>query len=210
MNDLPLQRVASERGIREVLHFTTEKGLLGCLRKGALLSRKRVQDDPDLAFIFTRVWPRRDLEWIDHVSMSLTRINRGLYSKAARNLPELWWGILSFSVELLDDPDVVFTTTNNAYHEVCERAEGVDGLQAMFKQRIPWGYFGSVKHRGSSRPRNLPTDLQAEVLYPGEVPLGFLSAIYVPEEQHRRLVLAWCEVLGQDEPTVEVRPDLFG
>jgi hypothetical protein len=209
MTDRSPGQVASELGITEVLHFTTEKGVLGCLRKGALLSRKRVQDDPDLAFIFTGVWPRRDLEWIDHVSLSLTRINRGLYAKAANNLPELWWGILSFDPSLLDDPGVVFTTTNNVYNEVCERAEGVGGLEAMFKDEVPWGYLGSVKRRGSGTPENLPTDTQAEVLYPGELPLSLLRAIYVRREEHRRLVLAWSDVLGQDEPYVVVRPDLF-
>jgi len=209
MTDPSPAQVASELGITEVLHFTTEKGVLGCLRKDALLSRKRVQDDPDLAFIFTGVWPRRDLEWIDYVSLSLTRINRGLYAKAVKNLPELWWGILSFDPSLLDDPGVVFTTTNNVYHEVCERGEGVSGLEAMFKEAVPWGYLGSVKRRQSGTPENLPTDTQAEVLYPGELPLSLLQTIYVRTEEHRRLVLAWCDVLGQDEPPVVVRQDLF-
>lgn len=209
MTDSSPAHVASELGITEILHFTTENGVLGCLRKGALLSRKRVQDDPDLAFIFTGVWPRRDLEWIDHVSLSLTRINRDLYAKAAQNLPELWWGILSFGPSILDDPGVVFTTTNNVYHEVCEREDGVAGLQAMFKDAVPWGYLGSVKHRQSGHPKNLPTDEQAEVLYPGELALSRLQAIYVRKEEHRRLVLAWCDVLGQNEPVVAVREDLF-
>jgi hypothetical protein len=200
---------ARARGIEEVLHFTTEKGILGCIRKDALLSRKRVQDDPDLAFIFTGVWPRRDPEWLDHVSLSLTEINHELYAKAANNLPELWWGILSFEVEILDDPGVTFTTTNNVYDEVCERAEGVEGFEAMFKSAVAWGYFGSVKHRPSSKPRDLPTDLQAEVLYPETIPLRHLRAVYVPEAQHRRLVRAWCDVMSHDELYVDIRPDLF-
>jgi hypothetical protein len=39
--------------------------------------------------------------------------------------------------------------------------------------------------------------------------LSLLRAIYVRKDEHRRLVLAWCDVFGQDEPTVVVREDLF-
>lgn len=202
-------QVAAGRGITEVLHFTTEKGVLGALQVEKLLSRKRVEDNPDLAFIFTGVWPRRDPEWLDHVSLSLTKINKDLYAKAAANLPELWWAILSFRVEILDHPGVVFTTTNNVYEEVCDRAEGVAGLQEMFRDHVPWGHYGSVVHRQASCPENQPTDLQAEVLYPEWIPLDYLQCLYVPEEQHRSLVLAWCEVLEKPEPPIQVAPDLF-
>lgn len=52
MPDAPAQ-VAADCGVEEVLHFTTEKGVLGALQVGKLLSRKRVEGNPDLAFIFT-------------------------------------------------------------------------------------------------------------------------------------------------------------
>ena len=202
-------QVAADLGVEEVLHFTTEKGVLGVLRVGRLLSRKRVQEDPNLAFIFTGVWPRRDPEWLDHVSLSLTEINGGLYEKAAQNLPEMWWAILSFRVEILDDPGVFFTTTNNIYEEVCERSGGASGMRAMFKDEVPWGYYGDVKRRGPADPRNQPTDPQAEVLYPKSIDLAHLQRIYVPERQHQSLVLAWCEVLESQEPVIQVAPDLF-
>jgi hypothetical protein len=208
MAEAPAQ-IAANRGVEEVLHFTTEKGVLGALQIGNLLSRKRVQGNPDLAFIFTGVWPRRDPAWLDHVSLSLTKINRSLYLKAAANLPELWWAIFSFRVEILDHPGVVFTTTNNVYEEVCERGEGAVGLRAMFQDHVPWGYYGSVKHRQASRPKSEPTDIQAEVLYPEEISLDYLQRLYVPEDQHRSLVLAWCEVLETPEPPISVVPDLF-
>ena len=202
-------QAAAARGVTEVLHFTTEKGVLGALAAGRLLSRAKVQEDPSVAFIFTGVWPRRDPDWLDFVSLSLTRINRELYAKAAHNLPELWWAILSFQPEILDHRGVFFTTTNNVYEDVCERGEGAAGFEAMFEQRVPWGYYGSVKHRSHGRADNLPTDVQAEVLYPQSIDLSYLYCIYVPEEQHRSLVLAWCDVLGRSEPTVVVRRDLF-
>ena len=104
---------------------------------------------------------------------------------------------------------MVFTTTNNVYESVCKRGEGTAGFEAMFKPAVPWGYRGTVERRRTSCPDNQPTHRQAEVLYPGKISFEHLQRIYVPGHEHRRLVLAWCDVLGQDEATVEVRKDLF-
>jgi ssDNA thymidine ADP-ribosyltransferase DarT-like protein len=200
---------ARDRGIDEVLHFTTDPGLLGTIRKGELLSRERVQDDPDLAFIFQPIWPPKALEWIDYISLSLGRINRTLYDRAVSNLKERWWGVLAFNLEILDHDDVWFATTNNAYETVCRRAQGVAGFDALFGPRIPWGHYGSVCERPGDAPRNRTTDPQAEVLYPGAIPLDHLKAVYVGDAQHRDLVVAWCDVLGRTPPAVEVRPERF-
>jgi hypothetical protein len=206
---MSVRDAAQSRGIEEILHFTTDKGVLGSIRKQQLLSRARVQDDPDLAFIFQDVWPRRDLAWIDYVSLSISRINRQLYDKAARNLPERWWAIMSFGLEILDHDDVWFTTTNNVYDDVCARGTGVDGFEALFGPRIPWGYHGSVKLRPAGHPPELPTDEQAEMLYPGAVPLQCLRVVYVQDEQRRALIRAWCDVLDRPEPPVEVEASRF-
>lgn len=200
---------ARERGVPEIVHFTTDKGILGSLRKRELLSRQRVQDDQELAFIFQDVWPRRDPEWLDYVSLSVSRINTSLYQRAKRNLHERWWGVLAFDVGILDHEGVWFTTTNNVYEQVCRRATGVYGFDAMFGASIAWGYQGSVMNRPLGMAQYLPTDAQAEVLYPGAIPFEYLRAVYVGEAQHRHLVLAWCDVLQVAEPRVEVNPERF-
>ena len=194
--------------LQRTLYFTTEKGVMGSLQAGTLLSRERVQQNEDLAFIFTGVWPRRDPEWVDFVSLSVTRINSSLYQKAAKHLPDLWWAVMSFSPAILDEPGVVFTTTNNVYDEVCERGEGIDRLQAMFQDRVPHGYYGRSR-RVCPPDQTSSCDVQAEVLYPEEIDLSQLRCIHVGKEQHRSLILAWCDVLGKPEPTVLVSQDLF-
>jgi hypothetical protein len=200
---------ARERGITEILHYTTQKGVQGSVMKWATLPTQRLANEEELAFIYQGVWPRRDPKWIDHVSLSISRINASLYDKSRVRYPDFWWGILSFTPEILDHEGVWFATTNNVYDEVCERGQGTDGFDALFKASVPWGYYGAVIHRPAARPDNWTTDRQAEVLYPGELSLDFLRQIYVPGTQHRALVHAWCEVFGRPEIDVEVDAAIF-
>ena len=204
----PAER-ARERGITEILHFTTDKGVLGSLRKGQLLSRKQVEDDPDLAFIFLGVWPVKVPEWVDHISLSLSQINRELFERAEQNLPDRWWAVMSFDVAILDEPDVWFTTTNNSYTEVCRRGQSIEGFEDMFAEHVPWGYYGSVVHRRADYPDNLPTHRQAEVLFPEAIDLEHLLRIYVELPEQRRMIKAWCSAFDRSEPTIEVQPEIF-
>jgi len=74
----------------------------------------------------------------------------------------------------------------------------------MFAERVPWGYLGSVKTRPTRCPDHLPTDRAAEVLFPGEIALNRLRALYVPGRQHKLLVDAWCEVYAHPELPVVI------
>ena len=204
----PAQR-ARERGVKEILHFTTDKGVLGSLRKDRLLSRERVSDDPDLAFIFNAVWPVKLPEWVDYISLSVTSINRDLFERAERNLPGRWWAVMSFDIEMLDDPGVVFTTTNNAYDDVCRRQEGVDGFEDMFSEQVPWGHYGSFRCRAATCAPSQPTHRQAEVLYLGEISLEHLECVYVRDAEQRRMIRAWCSAFDREPPEIEIRPEIF-
>jgi hypothetical protein len=195
--------------VAEILHYTSQKGVQGSVMKWSVLSRHRLEDDEELAYIFAGVWPRRDPEWIDYVSLSVSRINAGLYDKSRKHYPDWWWAVMSFSPGILDHDGVWFTTTNNVYSDVCERGQGVEGFEQLFRQCVPWGYQGSVIVRGENTPAHWPTDRQAEVLYPEELSLDFLNRVYVPSGQHRALVLAWCEVFSRPEIEVEVNPAVF-
>ncbi len=200
---------ATARGVTEVLHYTSEKGVMGTIMKDTLLSRKRVEEDPDLEFVYEGVWERRDPQWIDHISLSISRINLDLFERARNNHSEFWWAVMSFDPVVLDDDGVWFTTTNNVYEDVCERAQGEAGFEAMFGDRIPWGYYGSVRRRRADHPTHWPTDRAAEVLYPAQIPLQFLQRLCVPGTQHRRLVDAWCEIYGRAPLRVEIDPAAF-
>ena len=197
---------ARARGVTEVLHFTTDKGVLGSLRKGALLSRHRVQDDPDLAFIFQAVWPVKAHAWVDFISLSLHTINRDLFRRAERNNPDRWWAVVSFDVSILDHDGVWFATTNNIYPS-CIRDQGAAGFNRLYDDPVI-GRYQSV-HTRAGLPDAQPTDRAAEVLYPGRIELEYLTTLYVPEEQHRQLILAWCDALNRPAVPVSVREDVF-
>lgn len=200
--------LARGRGITEVLHYTSQRGAMGTVMKKALLSRERVENDPDIAFVFEGVWERKDPEWVDYISLSLSRINVDLYRRSRKRFPDYWWAILSFDVEILDHDGVWFTTTNNTY-PVCERARGEAGLAAMFAPVVPWGRQGTVKTRHPGMSEAWTTCETAEVLYPQRIPLEHLRRIDVQGAQHCRLVQAWAEVYGAGELSIEVRPGSF-
>ena len=199
---------ARERGITEILHYTTQKGVQGSIMKRCNLPRKRLEADEELAYIREEVWPRKDPCWVDHVSLSVSRINLALYNSSRKRHPNLWWAVMSFRPEILDREGVWFATTNNIY-PVCRRGQGVDNFEALFQQRVPFGYYGGVHCRRANCPERWTTDRSAEVLYPGGVSLDDLQRVYVPGGHHRALVLAWCEAYDRPELEVEVDEAVF-
>jgi hypothetical protein len=82
---------------------------------------------------------------------------------------------------ILGDPGVVFTTTNNAYEDVCLRGEGLEGFEQIFADPVD-GYDGRPQHRVGLEDR-FPTDFGAEVLYPSSVSPDYLHTIYTQSEE---------------------------
>jgi hypothetical protein len=182
--DEAVMKYAAEQGITEVLHFTTARGLVGILAKGAVLSRDRLETDNYIAYIYLRNCADRlkDAEWTDHVNLSISRVNGRMLGVSERwhRTDDVSWAVLAFGLELLAHPGVYFTTTNNTYPCV-KRGTGVDGLRALFAPVVEWGHYGSKKVRLPRTPSRYTTDPQAEVLYPGLVNLSHLRRIYVRE-----------------------------
>jgi hypothetical protein len=198
---------ATRRGVRELVHYTTQKGIHGTIASKALLSRAQLDQEEYLAHIREPVWPRKDPEWIDHISLSVTTINDDLFWRSRSHFPHLWWAVIAVSLAVLDDAGVVFTTTNNIYPAV-RRGEGSDGFEAMFADEVV-GRYGIV-HTRAGLPDAQPTDRAAEVLYPQRIETGRIQAIYVMEPDHRNMTLGWCAAHDHQDIPVEVRPDAFG
>lgn len=177
--------LARQRGVTEVVHFTTDLGLLGILTVGCVLSRKRLSEENWLRHILTVNAERRwDYNWLDYVNLSVSNINRNFFGISVNwHCRELgrWWCILSFLPEILDHKDVWFSTTNNGY-PATQRAQGVEGFEALFADQVA-GRYGTMTDR-MDRPSYLPTDPQAEILYPEKLSLNFLQHVYVLEDDH--------------------------
>lgn len=181
-----IAQLVAARGIAEVLHFTTNFGLIGVGARSAVLSRALLDVDAYLEHICRPVWGNRskDADWAGYVNMSISRISARMFTVSRKNIAgaDLWWPVLSFSPDILSDAGVVFTTTNNSYGETVKRGDGVCGLEALFGEKIPWGHYGSVSNRRTSMPDSWTTNDQAEVLYPRQLALDHLKAVYVETE----------------------------
>lgn len=208
---MSIAAAARDRGITEILHYTTSRGVLGILASGALKSRKRLPKDKYLEHIWAPVCAvRYDPEWLDYANLSISDINSALFTIASGtwHAGEYWWGVLSFDPEILDHEGVYFATTNNRYPSAT-RGAGLEGFEALFAERVAWGHYGSIRNRSSSQPPRQPTDPQAEVLYPAELSTTHLQRIYVSDVTSRATIRAQCEAVGHRELIVEVSASAF-
>lgn len=209
---------AHERGITELLHFTTSRGLIGILAAGKVYSRDDLNSDQYLENVKVLNSPdrERDADWTAWVNLSVSRVNTRFMgsSKSWHAEDSIWWACLSFDVEILDHPDVWFCTGNNAY-PVTQRAQDLEGFDALFAEAVPWGMHGSIARRKAHTPTHHTTDPQAEVLYPRALDLAFLRGIYVPDPELTDAAAGIVAAIDGSSPIelsaipVSVRPDIF-
>ncbi|OBJ36570.1 hypothetical protein A5630_06875 [Mycolicibacterium mucogenicum] len=214
-HDPAIATVIAERGITEILHFTTAPfGFVGICASGMVRSRDRLDADKYVQHIYTpNCYTRiKDANWTDYISLSISRVNKDMLGSSMGWHVEagIWWVVLGFDPVILTHGGVHFTTTNNTYTETVRRATGADGLLDMFSQPVPYGHYGSVHRRRDGMPTHWTTDLQAEVLYPGDLPLEYLRAVYVAQDEDIDQVKTWFD-LFPEVPVVPVtcKPEVF-
>ncbi|MDF1597277.1 MAG: DarT ssDNA thymidine ADP-ribosyltransferase family protein [Acidimicrobiia bacterium] len=197
---------AINRGISDVVHFTTIHGAVGILASKALKSRRRLPQEQYLEHVYrpNALDRSRDAAWLDYVNMSISRINDWMFDTSERwHIADgVSWVALSFTPDILSHPGVVFTTTNNIY-PTCKRAEGIGGFDQLFDDPVI-GRYSSV-HTRARLPDHFTTDRQAEVLYPGEVDLRYLQRIDVQAEEALDDVYGALGALDHDVPVRHAR-----
>ena len=199
---------AEQRGVTQVVHFTTVRGAIGVLASGFVKSRSRLPEDAYLEYVYQpNATSRRDPAWLDYVNLSIERINDWMFATSER-----WhiaegnpWVVLSFDPRILAHPGVVFATTNNIYPS-CKRAEGLAGFSAMFADEVLGRY--NTRHNRSGKLPAWPTDRQAEVLYPGELSCQHLQRVDVQVAETADAVTASLDIFGLDVP-VRYAPEAF-
>ncbi|WVG79712.1 hypothetical protein VYI59_21925 [Klebsiella pneumoniae] len=114
---MDIEQFILEKGISEILHFTTERGLTGCAGTGLVLSRKALNEEQFLSYIASPVSSERkeaqdtfnkDEDWLDYINLSISEINTS-YFNAARNWfrgEDRWWCIMAFDPIILTHPKV--------------------------------------------------------------------------------------------------------
>ena len=199
---------AQKRGVTQIVHFTTLRGAVGVLAKGAVLSRERLLKEEHLQYVYQpNAQFRKDVAWLDYVNLSVERINDWMFATSVRwhATEDNPWVVLSFKPLILAHPGVVFTTTNNIY-PACRRAEGLSGFSQMFSESIR-GRYDSL-HNRAGKLSSWSTDRQAEVLYPGELSCDFLQRIDVQTERAFEGVHGILGGIGLSVP-VRYAPEVF-
>lgn len=204
-----VDRIAG-RGICEVLHFTTNKGLVGILARQLVLSRKKLPEESYLEHVYMpNCRERKDPNWIDYVSLSISRINDWMFGSSKRwhTRDDVWWVVLAFDPSVLADPGVYFSTTNNIYPAAL-RAPGVTGIDLVFAD-VVHGRYGLEHRRQGATPAAWPTDRQAEVLYPQALGIDRLRCIYVAEPEHADIIAGMVVHQQILEVPVRIAPEVF-
>lgn len=216
---MTLRDEIQRRQITEVLHFTTQRGIVGVLASQELKSRYRLPQDkylehvlhvnaatrPESAAVFDKTQ-----NWLDYVNLSVSEINRRYLEVSQRwhrDTSYIWWGILAFDAEIMTHGGVFFATTNNSYEPHCLRAGGLEGFSALFAPRIRRKETWWVDRWG--RADNLPTCEQAEVLYPGSICAQHLRRIYVAEGDHHDQTRGWLREFDLPKVEVVIDPNKF-
>jgi hypothetical protein len=215
---MSIEDVIERRGITEVLHFTTNLGLLGMLASGCILSRERLPKEQYLEHVYhPNAEVRRDGPWLDYVNLSISRINTEFFGHSERwhEDEDVWWCIVALDPVVLTHPGVLFATTNNMYTG-CRREEGESGLERLFADEIT-RWRSNVLKRSADLVANETTCHQAEVLYPKSVLFPFFNHIYVATDRHADIVGSQSEILlpihvgpgDKRSLPIYVRPDVF-
>jgi hypothetical protein len=206
-----LEEFVEARCISEILHFTTNRGLLGIFATGCVKSRKRLPDESQLEYLFLpNTDYRKDAAWIDYVNLSISRVNKRFLAWSRRRTradDRLFWCVLAFDPAILGHPGVLFTTTNNIYTGV-KRGESVADLEALFAEKVHH-WDGRYVSRGRGHQDHLPTCEQAEVLYPEALSIDYLKRVYVADGETQDEVHAMLGMLGMNSVAVTVQSGLF-
>ncbi len=202
--------IIGRRGITEIMHFTTNCGLLGILDSSACKPRLRLNDNQRLEFILHLNTPRvMDQEWGDYLNLSISRLNQNLFDISSIQWhPSACWRILCFDVEILKHEGVVFVTTNNIYPSA-QRGNGPDALEALFAPLI-YGRYRAQIRRTVDMPLFFTTCEQAEVLYPEGLSTDYLRRIYVLNGDDQDDVSAQLSITRHDHVPVIIDPSKFG
>ncbi|RBJ37955.1 DarT ssDNA thymidine ADP-ribosyltransferase family protein [Xanthomonas oryzae] len=215
---MTLAGAIKERGISEVIHFTTNRGIVGTLATGALLSRHLLPQEKYLEKVLhvnaasrPESWHDFDKSqnWLDYVNLSISEINRRYFEFSSKwhKDSEVWWAILAFDPVIMTHDGVFFATTNNAYEPFCSRALGISGFTRLFDDRVTRKSDWTVSRMG--RAAHLTTCEQAEVLYPQRVSVDFLRRIYVREGEHQDQARGLLTEFGLQTVDVAINPAKF-
>lgn len=211
--DEGISALIQERKISEVVHFTTNRGLLGILLQQECKARALLSEDEYLESIYheNTKWRREDPKYWRYVNLSISEPNHSFLRTSSQKWwanEDLFWAVLSFDPVTMTHPGVLFSPSNMGYEGITP-VKGLPGAEALFADRVPYGFGRNTPPRGNREP-HLPTNPQAEVLYPQAVSTRYLQRICVLTDEDAAKAEAIVSVSGHDEVDIIVDPVTFG
>ncbi|MFI8944333.1 DarT ssDNA thymidine ADP-ribosyltransferase family protein [Streptomyces syringium] len=207
-----ISALIQERKITEVVHFTTNRGLLGILLQRFCQARALLAQDQYLESIYhqnTKIRREAPQYW-SYVNLSISEPNHRFLRISSEDWwanEDLFWAVLSFDPVIMTHAGVLFAPGNMGYDGITP-VEGLPGAEALFADRVPKG-FNKTMPRWDRAP-HLPTNPQAEVLYPEAVSTRHLQRIYVLTHEDAAKAEAIVSVSEHDEVDIIVDPVTFG
>ena len=199
----------ANRGITRLCHFTPSRNLLHVLNSGYLKDRQTLDMEASDEVNPTDAY-RRDGH-LDKICCSVEYPNSYYLDIVKRKeLIFLDWVILFIDPEVLWSPGTLFCPRNAAAENGALIESGWPGFESMFAPQSQ-GARGLIFRRQSSHLPCSPTDLQAEVLVPGPIPIEAIQGLAMLTEKQVHTERARWDALGLSPlmvPTV-VAPDLF-
>ena len=216
-----LVEAARRRGVTRLAHFTPLNNLLGIVELGAIVARDR---------LLTLARERNDTFLLDyiafndrlrldhrtgHVNLSVQHPNARLLRRFRAICPCDVWCVLLVSPACLETPGVLFAVGNVAARQVRQGgiASGVAGFEALFRDsQLSANQFQASRLTRRGLDDNLPTDPQAEVLFPGEIPLRLVDGIAFEDPlslARAQAAIRLAGAVGSPVPPLIEEPDLF-
>jgi len=187
---------AAALGATRLCHFSPALNLPHMLRDGQIRPTAALSEDVRACFNPT------DLIRLDGhpdcVCLSIQYPN-GFYLARARQSGRLQhfpdWIVLLLPLALIDRPGALFSPRNAAAGFGAHLQAGEIGLDRCYAPSVV-GTGGTTFTRGPLHLPGCPTDQQAEVLVPGNVPMADVSGIVVASATQARTELARLREIG--------------
>ena len=211
MNEDPdILEALKRHNIQHLIHFTPAVSLANILECNAIMSIKRLYEfakqtgNTRLLDACYNNDPNRFDARTDCINLSLQKPNLRLFYVFRGRLPEhmgtpeTGWCVLEIDPTYCAHPGVSFTPTNAATGRgrgAFQSQSGIDGFERLF----------------NSPTATVPSDSQAEVLYPGEIPFSAVQSICLKSQEALATIRFGLEALGIDHSALpfKIVPEYF-
>lgn len=190
-----VRRLARERGVEKLYHFTPTVNLESILKNG--LASQRLLEAHGVNFFAPDRYRFDDRP--DALSMSIHSINRGLLLAKIAALGGDW-AILEVDASVLWTHRCRFCWTNAASAEVAGYTAflgGPYGFRKMFEDRTVNAFDLRSQRETYKRQENQPTDIQAEVQVFDPIDSDLIVDVTVKSDRVKRQVRSMMERIGE-------------